>query len=60
MSFHRSLEYYIQQGLKNGFVLENMEEWISHRGADQGNKTKALEISRKEIPLFMCLVWKKM
>ena len=59
MSFHRPLEYYIQQGLKNGFMLENMEEWISHRGADQGNKTKALEISRKEIPLFMCLVWKK-
>ena len=60
MSFHRPLEYYILQGLKNGFMLENMEEWISHRGADQGNKTKALEISRKEIPLFMCLVWKKM
>ena len=59
MSFHRPLEYYIQQGLKNGFLLENMEEWISHRGADQGNKTKALEISRKEIPLFMCLVWRK-
>jgi ubiquinone/menaquinone biosynthesis C-methylase UbiE len=59
MSFHRPLEYYIQHGLKNGLMLENMEEWISHRPADQGNKTKALEISRNEIPLFMCLVWKK-
>jgi ubiquinone/menaquinone biosynthesis C-methylase UbiE len=59
LSFHRPLEYYIQNGLKNGLMLENMEEWISHRPADQGNKTKALEISRNEIPLFMCLVWKK-
>lgn len=60
MSFHRPLEYYIQHGQKNGLALENMEEWISHRPADQGNKTKALDISRKEIPLFMCLVWKKL
>jgi ubiquinone/menaquinone biosynthesis C-methylase UbiE len=59
MSFHRPLEFYIQSGMKQGLVLENMEEWISHRPSDQGNKTKALEISRNEIPLFMCLVWKK-
>ena len=57
ISFHRPLEWYFNIFAKNNLVVENMEEWISHRKSDQGpKKTPSLEISRKEIPLFMCLV----
>jgi ubiquinone/menaquinone biosynthesis C-methylase UbiE len=60
VSFHRPLEYYINTMSKNSLLLKSMSEWISHRQSDQGPaKTPALETSRKEIPLFMFLEFKR-
>jgi ubiquinone/menaquinone biosynthesis C-methylase UbiE len=60
ISFHRPLEWYIQTAVKSSLYLSDMQEWISHRKTDQGPvKTPKLEISRKEIPLFMMLVFGK-
>ena len=59
MSFHRNLEWYIQNLSKNNLLVSDLQEWISHRSTDQGpKKTPLLEASRKEIPLFMCIVAK--
>jgi ubiquinone/menaquinone biosynthesis C-methylase UbiE len=56
MSFHRPLQWYIQKLSQKGILVNDLQEWISHRITDQGpKKTPALEQSRKEIPLFMCI-----
>jgi ubiquinone/menaquinone biosynthesis C-methylase UbiE len=60
VSFHRPLEYYINTMSKNSLLLKSMSEWISHRQSDQGPaKTPILETSRKEIPLFMFLEFRR-
>jgi ubiquinone/menaquinone biosynthesis C-methylase UbiE len=60
LSFHRPLSWYVQEFASQGLFLEDMQEWISHIAADQGpKKTPALEFSRQEFPLFMCLVLSK-
>jgi ubiquinone/menaquinone biosynthesis C-methylase UbiE len=57
LSFHRPLSWYVQEFAAQGLFVEDMQEWISHIAADQGpKKTPALEFSRQEFPLFMCLI----
>jgi ubiquinone/menaquinone biosynthesis C-methylase UbiE len=59
-SFHRPLSWYINEFSGNNFSLTSMKELISHIPADQGPvKTPKLEQSRKEIPLFMTLVFER-
>lgn len=59
-SFHRPLSWYLNQAANLGLTLSTSQEWISHRKTDQGpQKTPELERTRHEIPLFMCLQWKK-
>jgi ubiquinone/menaquinone biosynthesis C-methylase UbiE len=59
-SFHRPLNWYINEFSSQGFSLTTMRELISHIPADQGPvKTPKLEQSRKEIPLFMALVFER-
>ncbi len=56
-SFHRPFSWYVNEFSKNGFVVTRMRELTSHIPADQGPlKTPKLELSRKEIPLFMSLI----
>lgn len=55
-TFHRPLQSYVQALAKNGFVLENLEEWTSHKTSDSGPKARAENIARNEIPMFLALV----
>lgn len=57
LSFHRPMSWYVNEFAKQGLLVEDMQEWISHIATDQGpKKTPALEFARQEFPLFMCLV----
>ncbi len=54
-SYHRSLEAYIKELAKAGFMVDAIEEWISHRNSDSGPKAKAENRARTEIPMFMAI-----
>ena len=58
MSYHRPLQVYSKAFGKAGFGIVKIEEWISHRKS-VGVHAKMEDIARKEIPLFMCMVLKK-
>lgn len=59
MSYHRPLQVYSKAFAKEGFAIIKIEEWISHRKSEPGPAAKAEDRARKEIPLFMCLVLKR-
>ncbi|MDQ5952689.1 MAG: hypothetical protein QG626_818 [Patescibacteria group bacterium] len=54
-SYHRSLETYMKELAKAGFMVDAIEEWISHRNSDSGPRAKAENRSRTEIPMFMAI-----
>jgi ubiquinone/menaquinone biosynthesis C-methylase UbiE len=57
LSFHRPMSWYLNEFVKQGLFVEDMQEWISHIATDQGpKKTPALEFARQEFPLFMSFV----
>lgn len=55
ISFHRPLQLYVKAFAKHHFAITRLEEWISHRESKAGPRQRAENISRKEIPLFMCI-----
>ena len=55
VSFHRPLQVYVKALAKRGLPITRLEEWVSHRESEKGPRQKAENISRKEIPLFMCI-----
>ena len=55
ISFHRPLQYYFKLLGKNGFAVNRLEEWNSHRKSQPGPRAKAEDKARKEIPLFLFL-----
>lgn len=59
ISFHRPLQYWFKAGEKAGFVVTRLEEWESHKQSQQGPRKDAEDKARKEIPIFMALVFKK-
>lgn len=59
ISFHRPLQYYIKALGKNGLLVNDMEEWISHKKNEPGPRAEAETRARKEIPLFLFLQAKK-
>jgi ubiquinone/menaquinone biosynthesis C-methylase UbiE len=59
ISFHRPLQVYMKALSKSGFAITRLEEWVSHKESEKGPKKQAEDISRKEIPLFMCIEAKK-
>lgn len=59
ISYHRPLQVYSKAFAKENLAITKIEEWISHRKSEKGPWSKAEDNSRKEIPLFMCLVLKK-
>ena len=58
-SFHRPLSWYVEALSRAGFVIDGMEEWVSHKTSDSGPRAKAENIAREEIPMFLALRAKK-
>ncbi|MEF9520040.1 class I SAM-dependent methyltransferase [Chlamydia crocodili] len=54
ISFHFPLSYWTQVLSKYGFVIENMEEWISPKKSI-GTRAKAENLCREEFPLFLMI-----
>jgi ubiquinone/menaquinone biosynthesis C-methylase UbiE len=60
VSFHRPLQMYVKTLSKHGFAVTKLEEWVSHKESEKGPRKHAEDVSRKEIPLFMCIEAKKL
>lgn len=59
ISFHRSMETLTQAGFKAGLCLSGLGEWYSHKESQPGPRARAENRARKEFPLFLGLLWKK-
>lgn len=59
ISYHHPLQWYIKHLAKSGFMIDRLEEWISHKTSDSGPRAGAENRARKEIPLFLYLRAKK-
>lgn len=59
VSFHRPLQDYFKALAASGFVVTGLEEWISHKKSEAGPRAAAEDKARKEFPLFMTIVAKK-
>ncbi|HEY4499197.1 MAG TPA: class I SAM-dependent methyltransferase [Candidatus Paceibacterota bacterium] len=55
VSFHRPLQLYSKASAKRGFVIERLEEWVSHKESQRGPRKTAEDRARKEFPLFLYL-----
>ncbi|MEK7185515.1 MAG: class I SAM-dependent methyltransferase [Patescibacteria group bacterium] len=60
MSFHRPLQDYFKALSSAGFGVVGLEEWISHKQSQIGPRAKAEDTARKEFPMFMAMVCKKL
>ncbi len=54
-SYHRPLSSYITALADAGFMVDAMEEWISHKESTSGPKARAENRIRKEIPMFLAI-----
>jgi ubiquinone/menaquinone biosynthesis C-methylase UbiE len=54
-TFHRPLARYFQALAENGLVVDQLEEWVSHRQSLPGPMKKAEDRMREEIPLFLAI-----
>lgn len=59
VSFHRSLETLTSSGFKAGLSMAGLGEWYSHKESQPGPRARAENRARKEFPLFLALLWKK-
>lgn len=59
-SFHRPLQVYVKVLAKAGFSITALEEWISHKKSEAGPRAMAEDTARKEFPLFLMLMARKM
>jgi SAM-dependent methyltransferase len=55
---HRPLSFYSQALFESGFMIEQLEEWVSDKVSEGGN-ARMENRARKEFPLFMALVARK-
>jgi ubiquinone/menaquinone biosynthesis C-methylase UbiE len=55
ISFHRPMQFYFKLLGKNGFAVDKLEEWVSHRESTSGPRMNAENKSKKEFPLFLYL-----
>ncbi|MCC7357216.1 class I SAM-dependent methyltransferase [Candidatus Uhrbacteria bacterium] len=58
-TYHRPLQYFIKHLVRAGFVVSNLEEWVSHKQSDSGPRALAENMARREIPIFLYLEAKK-
>lgn len=54
-SFHRPLQAYVNTMGSAGLPIDRLEEWTSHKTSPPGPRQRALDASRKEIPMFLAL-----
>jgi len=54
-TFHRSLTEYFRELFNNGFVVNKLEEWVSHRKSLPGKTAKMEDRAREEIPMFLAI-----
>ena len=54
-TFHRPLSSYFKAFAENGLVVNQFEEWVSHRKSMPGASKRTEDRSREEIPLFLAL-----
>lgn len=59
LSFHHPLSQWTLWLKEAGFVIEEIQEWHSDKKST-GKHAKMEDVSRKEIPLFLCFVAKKL
>jgi len=52
-SYHRPLSTYFHVLHQAGFLISDLDEWVSHKKSQVGPKQKIEDTARKEIPLFM-------
>lgn len=55
VSFHRPLQTFIKLLAKHGYMVKRLEEWTSHKRVTEGPQRDALNLAKKEIPMFMCI-----
>ncbi len=53
--FHRPLQAYINTLNNAGLSITHLDEWISHKKEQKGIKSEAIDLSREEFPMFLCL-----
>jgi len=54
-SFHRPLEIYVKALAAAGLLIDDLEEWSSHKRSSPGSRAAAEDLARREIPLFLAL-----
>jgi ubiquinone/menaquinone biosynthesis C-methylase UbiE len=54
-TFHRPLHYYFNALRSAGFMVDAVEELVTHRHSTPGPRAKADQTSKEEIPLFMAI-----
>ncbi len=59
VSFHHPLQHYFKAFDKANLAVTRLEEWVSEKNS-VGARADAENRARKEIPMFMALVLKKM
>ena len=57
-SFHYPISAYSEMLFDNGFTIEKIEEWVSDKKSE-GGMAAVEDRARKEFPLFMAIVAKK-
>ncbi len=55
-SFHHPISYYFKLLKQYGFLVEDLQEWVSDKKSEEGKVSKMENHARAEIPLFMTLV----
>jgi len=54
-TFHRPIQAYANTLGSAGLWIDRIDEWPSHKTSPEGPRKKALDKSRKEIPMFLAL-----
>lgn len=54
-SFHRPLALYVKALAAAGLLVDDLEEWASHKHSAPGPRAAAEDLARREIPLFLAL-----
>ena len=55
VTYHRPLQSYFQALAGAGLCVDGLEEWASHKTSEPGQRSKAENRARQEIPLFLAL-----
>ncbi len=54
-SFHRPVSMYVNELAQHGLLVDRMDELPAHKMSTAGGNAKAVELARREVPLFLGL-----